>query len=74
MQNTKKDTLHVGVYIERTKDRKFYAGVDETTRKEIWNDSGTAIPYGHSSIYLAKLRPENYTLHYVTIETNEDKC
>lgn len=67
-QNTKTDALEVRAFIERKTDGLFYAGTQDRTNKEIWNDSGRSFPCQHSSVYLARIRPEHYTVHFITQE------
>jgi hypothetical protein len=67
-QNTKTGMYEVRAFIERKTDGLFYSGIQERTNEEIWNDSGRSFPCQHSSVYLARIRPEHYTVHFITQE------
>ncbi len=52
-------------FIKRLSDGLLYSGYSEAQRAEVWNTSGKKFPSNHSSVYLAKIRPELYQLTLV---------
>lgn len=67
-QNTKTSAYEVRAFIERKFDGSFYGGTNEKTKEQIWNKKGCSFPAWHSAVYLAKIQPEHFTVHYITQE------